>query len=275
MIDRTAASWERRFAQEAESQFERERRDLLAILGKAKATIRRTKAAVSWAYIQEEWVAYLAGMSEEQWRRAFIPLLQGIIESQAKHLNLTFGMEWDVRNLFAEEWFFDYVLRFAHPIRETTSNALSGVLAQAMKEGWSIDRMSGRLNLMFQEWQKGDTTLEEWEWYEERKPQHRREAIARTETMRASNAGGHNLFKAWGAPRKEWLATADERTRDAHLRAWQDYSEGSTTGPGPIPMDEPFLVAGVQMMYPLDPIAPPELIVNCRCTELPHGMGEV
>lgn len=56
--------------------------------------------------------------------------------------------------------------------------------------------------------------------------------------------------------KKRWLATLDSRTRDTHQEL--DGQE--------VPVDEPFEVDGMEIMYPGDPNAEPELVYNCRCT---------
>lgn len=60
---------------------------------------------------------------------------------------------------------------------------------------------------------------------------------------------------------KKWSAIVDSRTRATHLDV-----NGTT-----VPIDTPFVVGGYLMMYPRDDMtgnAPPEEIVNCRCTAL-------
>lgn len=56
--------------------------------------------------------------------------------------------------------------------------------------------------------------------------------------------------------KKRWIATLDNRTRDTHQEL--DGQE--------VPVDEPFEVDGMEIMYPGDPNADPELVYNCRCT---------
>jgi len=56
--------------------------------------------------------------------------------------------------------------------------------------------------------------------------------------------------------KKKWVATLDDRTRDTHQEL--DGQE--------VPVDEPFEVEGMEIMYPGDPNAEPELVYNCRCT---------
>ena len=242
---------------------------MLAIAGEAKAAAYEGKAMVSWLDAVSLVSAYLAEDGKANWRSTFVPLLRGVVGDQAENWSVVLGMEFDLRNLFAEEWFQDYQLEFAQPINQTTLDGLHGMFAQAQAEGWSVPTMEKHIGQLFRQWAEGDLTGEDFDWYEQRMPPHRTEAIARTETIRASNAGSHALFQDWGVQRKEWLATHDGRARDTHLAAEFHYSEGGD--PGPIPMDEAFVVGGYSMMYPGDSElgAPPGEIVDCRCVTLP------
>lgn len=56
--------------------------------------------------------------------------------------------------------------------------------------------------------------------------------------------------------KKRWLATLDNRTRDTHAEL--DGQE--------VPVDQPFEVDGMEIMFPGDPNADPSLVYNCRCT---------
>lgn len=56
-------------------------------------------------------------------------------------------------------------------------------------------------------------------------------------------------------PEKEWIATLDFKTRDAH-----QYLDGKR-----VPQDEPFVYDGDEIWYPRDPAAPAYLRCNCRC----------
>ena len=83
------------------------------------------------------------------------------------------------------------------------------------------------------------------------------DAIARTEIHGAANYGSNEAARETGLPlKREWLAAEDERTRESHAEA-----DGQIVG-----QDEPFQVGDSLMMYPGDPSAPPEEVVNCRCT---------
>ena len=75
---------------------------------------------------------------------------------------------------------------------------------------------------------------------------------ARYEAIRELNRGlvGKRRY------RKEWIARADEKTRDTHAEL-----SGSI-----VRANEYFRTSsGVKLMYPGDPRAPAEEIINCRC----------
>jgi hypothetical protein len=274
-VDSAARKWEAPFEKGAQAALEADRRALLAILHDGGKAAIRAKATMDWAAVFEAWVKYLEGA--EVWRKVFVPLIKGVITDQAERWAAELGLRFDVRNFFAEDWFDAYMLKFAQPINKTTTDFLSRMLKQAMEEGWSIPDMQKRIEAAFDVWAK-DTTLTEEEraWFEERLPQYRTEMIARTETMRASNAGTTELYKDWGVKEKEWLSTKDDRTRTygenryakqgptEHLADWPEGPNGQVVGIG-----EPFVVSGEKLEFPGDPEGSPENTINCRCTVLP------
>lgn len=83
--------------------------------------------------------------------------------------------------------------------------------------------------------------------------------IARTETHGASQAADDEMVRALGLDDdlvREWVAAEDDRTREAHRAP----TDGQVRA-----MDEPFDVDGVKMDRPGDPLAPPRLVIACRC----------
>lgn len=90
----------------------------------------------------------------------------------------------------------------------------------------------------------------------------RAHTIARTSVVPAANGATDTamgvIHTQVVALDKEWLATSDDRTRDAHAEA-----NGQRVG-----YDEPFDVDGEPMMYPGDPAGSAANVVNCRCVVL-------
>jgi hypothetical protein len=227
-----------------------------------------TKAEIDWQTVGHDWEWYFQQAGEERWREAFVPLIEGTIIEQGEALNLAFGMEFDIVNLFAIEAFDDYVITFAQQILESTNYDTRALLQTAMAEGWSIPNMDRGLEALFETYlNRGGLTEEERAWFLDRMPRYRLENIARTETTKAVNWGSWRLYNGWNVPMKEWLATADSRTRPDHMDAWIRYQEGGN--PGPIPINEAFIVGGVRMMHPGD--GPPEQVCGCRCTVAPFS----
>ena len=269
-IDHTARAFEEPFGNEAVRQFEIDERELLARTNEFFKSLRRRKQSIAYQELLLDWRQYFA-MAGDRWREAYVPLIAAVVQAQGEQWADTFGMQFDVRNILAEQWFQEYLLIFAQPIMDTTEKDLSAMLEQAQREGWSGRQIENRLSEIFQQYMMGNLGPADFEWFEQRMPAYRREMIARTETLRSSNAGSWELFKQWGVPMKEWLATPDNRTRESHAAAWGKYSEGGN--PGPIPINEPFVVNGYKLFMPGDSSlgAPPSEFINCRCTILPYG----
>ena len=144
---------------------------------------------------------------------------------------------------------------------ETVNNRLVGVadeifsdiqreLSQGMEAGEDADQLARRVDRVFKE-RGGNNWL------------GRASVIAQTETAAAMNAGRQQAALDYADANglksgitKMWITKEDDKVREAHAEA-----HGQTQ-----PLTDPFIVATVEMMVPGDPTAPPELVVNCRCT---------
>ncbi|QMW05319.1 phage minor head protein [Spirosoma foliorum] len=122
---------------------------------------------------------------------------------------------------------------------EKTRDLIRNVLADAGANGWSIAKIAKGIRNVVAD--KARALL-----------------IARTETTLAASAG-HEAGAMTTLLRleKKWIATADTRTRDAHL---------AMLNAKPVPRDGVFMVGGRQMKFPGDPNGGPENCCNCRCT---------
>jgi uncharacterized protein with gpF-like domain len=187
--------------------------------------------------------------------------MEAVVNDSGKFWSAKLGMEFDVRNWRGEEWFDNYVLKFAQPINQTTSDTIHDILAQGQAEGWSHQTMQSHLEDVFKQWMDGDLDADTFDWLTSRMPSYRIEMIARTETMHSASAGTNGLFNEWGVKKRSWLTAIDGRQRPTHEAA-----NGQVKG-----IDEPFEVGDSEMMYPLDDSLGADVseIVNCRCAELP------
>lgn len=102
--------------------------------------------------------------------------------------------------------------------------------------------------------------------------ENRAEAIMRTEVNRtfamANDAQQGSAAAVMGGGGfqllKYWLTAEDARTRETHEIAGETYDKAH-----PIPQDEPFIVGGESLMYPLDPSGSPGNTIRCRCVSVP------
>lgn len=257
-VDNIARSWEGRFVEGARHAFDNDKREILSILTGVKERARRGKASIDWDEFDSDVRAYLS-QSPENWRSAFAPLVRGVVAEQGARWAAQLGLQFDVEDLFARDWFNHYLLKFADQINQTTKEITAKIIAMGQAEGWSIATMQGHIEAAYRQMAYGDVEPDDLEWYEERMIPYRAELIARTETTRSSNYGNHEIFRAWGVRRKEWISTLDRRCRPSHLAANEQK----------VGIDQPFVVGGWQLMFPGDPNAPLEETANCRCAILP------
>ena len=135
-------------------------------------------------------------------------------------------------------------------IPDDTYNLIFAEISDGMNKGEDNRQIAARVDKLL-----SMTRSERWK--------NRAITIARTETMRAYNAGaygsGLQAEQIEGVPMtKEWLATEDARTRPTHREA-----DGQEQ-----PLSQPFIVGGFPLQFPGDPMAPPEEVINCRCNML-------
>jgi len=261
-IDTIAVAHEGKAKKAARAAFEFDRRNVRAIVTAGLKSALAAKATVAWMDMLMPVNEYYRTTSKDKWREEFAPVFEAVIMAQGEQLNSTYGMTFDVRNLFGEDWYRSYEMAFADPIADTSMDEIRDLFSRAFAEGASVPDMERSLDALFQQWASGDLSDAQRErtlFAEERLPPYRLETIARTETIRMSNAGAGALYKDWGVEKREWLATNDARTRPEHVAASGQIRT----------VDQAFDVGGYSLMYPGDPSGPPDQTINCRCTILP------
>lgn len=135
--------------------------------------------------------------------------------------------------------------------RQLRDKRFDGPVARAIESGEALD---------------GESIDRYVNRYRDNWMRYRAVTIARTETLRAANAGGRAAVQQRLADPelegfdvvKTWAAKNDEKTRDSH----RSMDGQEVTG-----MDTPFtLPNGQPIRFPQDPRAPAEEAINCRCT---------
>ena len=155
-------------------------------------------------------------------------------------MQLLIGVEFDVDNPRVIEFLEDKVHKFSFETNDTTIRALKKEFREALTEGEGIPQIEKRVRKVFGIAKRSRSIN-----------------IARTEVIGASNFGAVEAHKQSGVVvEEEWLATKDDRTRDAHAAI-----DGERT-----PIGETFSNG---LRFPGDPRGTPEQICQCRCTVLP------
>lgn len=145
--------------------------------------------------------------------------------------NFGFGINFDVMNPKFLKWVKENGLDRVKDINNTTKESLRDTLNDGIENGESVPKLRDRIAAVYENAKGYRSTL-----------------IARTETITTVNAGSLDTYKSANVQQKEWLATIDNRTREAHVEI-----NGEITN-----IDEAFSNGE---MYPDEP--------NCRCTILP------
>ena len=166
-------------------------------------------------------------------------------------VGLTSGQAGYVQNMRGELTDPDRMANYF--TRTRRDKRFDGIVRRAIADGKpvgqaDIDRMAAR--------------------YSDKLLRQRGETIARTETLKALNAGRqealdqlienpNNDVRAEDVVRA-WDSAGDARTRETHAAA--DIQD-------PVPQGQPFIVGGYSLMYPGDTSlgAPAEEVINCRC----------
>ncbi|MDR1192183.1 MAG: phage portal protein [Verrucomicrobiales bacterium] len=121
-----------------------------------------------------------------------------------------------------------------------------GALQASVESGASIDEMAKAIRGAFDEVGAG-----------------RARAIAMTETSAAYGAARQASMKQAGIQWKQWLTSGNDNVRAAHAAA-----DGQT-----VPVDEPFVVDGEELMHPGDSNGSPENVINCHCVSIAVDKG--
>lgn len=192
----------------------------------------------------------ILGPAERSWMSAvsgdFLPRVVNAYVTAAEQVHLalvdTYGGSANavpfVGNAAAVEYLTDAANRMVN-VSEATWAYARAQLIEGFQAGESIQQLATRLQ-----------SVTDWS-------ESRAATVARTEIISASNAGALAEMQATGAvAKKTWLATKDDRTREAHRKA-----NGQT-----VSVNNVFLVDGEYLDFPGDPSGEPGNIINCRCT---------
>lgn len=247
MINATARAWEGRFKETAQGLFEEEKKGVLRILRREG---KQAKKGVPFQdfLLQAEHYLRMAG---EAWREEFLPLFTTLLQAQGETISAAFGIEFDITNPATQTWLEEYSMQFAEQIEGLTEERVRAVIMEAQSEGWSVPTTRKALTDLYDGFDRV-----------------RAERIARTETIRSSNAGAVQAYREAGVIKKEWYTSIDGR-QCAYCEALHQRVIGIEEIY--IPQGTDFVVEGAERALRNDyaNVDYPPAHVNCRCTVLP------
>jgi hypothetical protein len=217
--------------------------------------------------------AYITEQSVPRWADKTFPWLWSVYRDVSEVWYNFFGVVAEKQiGGYEENLLSRGVLKFAEAVGETGRKQLRDLLNKAMAEGWPQEDTAERIYDLFWTWNKFGYIADEeaFMWVEDRLPRYRREMIARTELIRASNSAALMRFQSQGIAYKEWHVVDDDRLcpycesmdgkRFTLLEPFARVGDTVTAGEG-----EDATTMKVDYM---DVMGPP-LHPHCRCTVLP------
>lgn len=249
-LDTTARRYEDPFERAAKTRFQEDRSELLKVL---RSVGKAAKATVPFTEFEEDALTYLLRQGKDAWKDTFAPLFSALLEDQAENITATFGIDFAVETPEVQVFLEEYSMTFSEKLFEVDAAEINKLVAQAQAEGWSVPTLREAVN-------------ESWEWNEK----VRAERIARTETIRSSNAGATEAMRLAGIEMIKWLTAKDDR-----VCAWCEemgkapaieigsvwFSEGERM----TVYNEEGDAKNLKMIWD---VGHPPLHVNCRCTIL-------
>ena len=136
---------------------------------------------------------------------------------------------------------------YASVMSQTTDRQMAALVVRAVEEGWGPPALAAAIQDTFAGYSDA-----------------RALGNARTHMTWAHNFGKLHAFVDLGITWKKWKAHIDERTRQAHIAADNDYHDN------PIPMEQAFVVGGESIMHPGEGSISNS--ANCRCALVPARM---
>ena len=130
-------------------------------------------------------------------------------------------------------------------VGDTAQAQLNTALANGLAKGETTEQLSDRVRGVFNNLQN----------FEARR-------IAMTETSATYGFTRNEAMNEAGVEYKSWLSSHGPTVREAHAAAEEQY------GDAPIPIDEPFVVDGEELMYPGDESGSPGNVINCHCIQI-------
>lgn len=251
MRDVTSRAWQGPFKDGAQRVFEKEKKEVLSLLRKFG---KKAKEGTPYKDLLTQALAFLS-MNKTGWQEEFVPLFAGLLAAQGENISAGFGITFDLASETTLAWLDAYSAKFAEGITGVTGQKVEDLIRLGQQEGWSVPDMRKALTEEFDQFDK-----------------IRAEAIARTETIKSSNAGSLEAYRQAGIMKKEWLAVMDGRTCAFCAEMHAKYGPGT----GGVSLTEVYwneggdmIVGDQKLSFNYESIVHPPLHTNCRCDIIP------
>lgn len=190
-FDRIARNWEGFFKQAAMEVFGDELIEIEALINTHKG---KSIKAIDYETILRMILEYLLGPGAEEWIEKMLPLMHELIKEQVTTWGGSIGIDWEIENPAVAEFVQNHAFDFATRISETTVEDVRSLILRAQVQGWSVLTLRNELQRVYHDWSD-----------------IRAEMIARSETIRSSNAGLVEGYQQHGIKKIEWFAALDDR----------------------------------------------------------------
>ena len=233
--------WEAIFKRSLERYFERQERVVTEKVSgaKAKRLLSSDELTVESIFDQEVW--------NKQLRDDLVPLVEGaMIEAAGTALSAS-DEQLDTKDDDVQKYIESQMVRAEH-VNETTKKELAGaILLATLLLGDDGDEASLTAKMAM----LGTAVTAVFAALLTKRLVN----IAEVESTGAYNAGMYHGGTRAGVQTKTWITRKDTKVRAAHAAL-----EGKTVG-----IKEGFKAGNVVLRFPGDPLAPPEMVINCRC----------
>jgi len=176
-------------------------------------------------------------------------LLGEMLAESATAAGVEIGIAFDLSSAAQQVFIRDYGFKFADKISKTSVDEIRKVVMRSFKGELTYNEMVASLRSKFTKWSVA-----------------RANSVARTEVIRAGNAGAVEAWRSEGIPFKEWVVAGDACPYCLSLAGKK------------IPLDDNFLSVGESLVpNDVDPplvnnyedVGVPPVHTNCMCTLIP------
>lgn len=158
----------------------------------AKCSAVSTKAAEKLDPLLERDLETMAETWETRAAAELVPIVTSLLGKSAEVVALDLEVAFDLSNEATVSFVQEYELAFSRRVSETSREQVRTLLLKQQADGWTTERLREELEGKFETW---DSV--------------RSEQVARSETIRASNAGAKAGYVQASIEEITWLASAD------------------------------------------------------------------